>query len=170
MSDQRSVGTAVAPGVAQRDAAAGPVPAAPRQAAPARFLAAPGKRKWLPLVAVALIAAGVLAYFAWQYFRPAKLPEGFARSNGRIEATEVDIATKLAERIKDELVDEGDFVSAGQVIAHMSTEVLEAQLAEAKAKLGVAQSAVEICAEHASPAPEREGRERSRRGAARGRP
>jgi HlyD family secretion protein len=86
---------------------------------------------------------GTGAYFAWQYLQPAKLPPGFASSNGRIEATEIDVATKLAERIKDELVDEGDFVTAGQVIAHMSTDVLQAQLREAKAKLGMSESAVD---------------------------
>jgi HlyD family secretion protein len=71
------------------------------------------------------------------------LPEGFTKSNGRIEATEIDIATKLAERIEDELVDEGDLVTAGQVVAHMNTDVLRAQLHEAEAKLGVAKSAVD---------------------------
>jgi len=86
---------------------------------------------------------GVLAYFGWQWFRPAKLPEGFASSNGRIEATEVDIATKLALRIKQELVDEGDLVSAGQIVAYMDTDTLEAQRREAQAKLREAKSAVQ---------------------------
>ena len=31
------------------------------------------------------------------------LPPGFAKSNGRIEATQIDIATKLAGRIKEVL-------------------------------------------------------------------
>src|SRR5690349_19796356 len=100
MSDQRSMETAAAPAVAARNGPAGPV-AAPRQPAPARFKAALSKRKWVLLIPL-LLAAGVAGYFAWLHFRPAKLPEGFASSNGRIEATEIDIATKLAERIKDE--------------------------------------------------------------------
>jgi HlyD family secretion protein len=94
------------------------------------------------LLLAALLVMGVAAYFGWQFFQPQKLPPGFTQSNGRIEATEVDIATKLAERIKDELVDEGDFVTAGQVVAHMSTDVLDAQLNEAEAKLREANSAV----------------------------
>ncbi|MFP7568987.1 hypothetical protein AADI37_28235, partial [Klebsiella pneumoniae] len=43
--------------------------------------------------------AGILvavAAIAWWMLRPAGIPEGFAASNGRIEATEVDIATKIA--------------------------------------------------------------------------
>jgi HlyD family secretion protein len=92
---------------------------------------------------VAVIAAVVIAYFAWRFFQPAKLPDGFASSNGRIEATEIDVATKLAGRILDELVSEGNFVTAGQVVAHMDIEVLTAQLREAEAKHGEANSAVE---------------------------
>jgi hypothetical protein len=54
----------------------------------------------------------VAAYLGWKWLQPAKLPAGFACSNGRIEATEIDVATKLAGRIVDELVDEGDWGSS----------------------------------------------------------
>lgn len=43
----------------------------------------------------------------------------------------------------DVLVNEGDFVAADQVLAHMDTEVLMAQLRETKAQLRQAKSAVE---------------------------
>jgi HlyD family secretion protein len=85
------------------------------------------------LVLSALAVAGGLGYFAWVYLRPARLPEGFASSNGRIEATEIDIATKIAERLAAEMVNEGDFVKEGQPLAQMNTEVLSAQLREAEA-------------------------------------
>ena len=101
----------------------------------------PAVRKWLLLAAVAGAAVG--GYFVWKHFQPPRLPPGFASANGRIEATEIDIATKLAERIRDELFDEGDFVNAGDVVAHMKTDVLEAQLSENEAKLREAKSAVE---------------------------
>ena len=39
---------------------------------------------------------GGFAYAAWKHFQPPKLPPGFASSNGRIEATDIDVATKLA--------------------------------------------------------------------------
>ena len=67
----------------------------------------------------------------------------FRHRNGRIEATEIDVATKFPGRIADELVDEGDFVTAGQVVAHMDIESLQAQRREAKARLGMAKIAVE---------------------------
>src|SRR5262245_17244632 len=94
------------------------------------------------LLLAAAIVAGGLGYLAWKHFQPAKLPEGFASSNGRIEATEIDVATKLAGRVINELGNEGDYVTAGQVVAYMQVDVLEAQLREANAKLREAESAV----------------------------
>jgi len=128
MTEQQSVATAGAS-------------AAPRQAPPARFRAISTKRKWLLLAALAVV--GVAAYLGWRWLQPAKLPAGFASSNGRIEATEIDVATKIAGRIRDELVDEGNFVTAGQVVAHMDTDTLQAQRREAVAKLHEATNAVE---------------------------
>jgi HlyD family secretion protein len=60
-------------------------------------------------------------------------PEGFAKTNGRIEAERVDIATKFAGRLKSVLVKEGDVVKAGQVLAELDTAELAAQLKEAQA-------------------------------------
>ncbi len=74
--------------------------------------------------------------------RPAGIPEGFAASNGRIEATEVDIATKIAGRIDTILVSEGQFVRQGEVLAKMDTRVLQEQRLEAIAQIKEAESAV----------------------------
>ena len=89
-----------------------------------------------------LIAAGLalLAAAAWWQLRPDELGEGFASGNGRIEATEVDVATKLAGRIASIAVDEGDFVQPGQLLAQMDTQVLDAQLAQARAQLKQAEN------------------------------
>ncbi|MBS0522012.1 MAG: HlyD family efflux transporter periplasmic adaptor subunit [Proteobacteria bacterium] len=92
--------------------------------------------------AIVLILA-VAAYYAWQQLKPAALPPGIASGNGRVEATEVDIAAKIPGRIKDILVDEGDFITAGQVLAHMDTQTLEAQKREAEAQLQRATIAVQ---------------------------
>lgn len=89
-----------------------------------------------------LIAAGLalLAAAAWWQLRPDELGEAFASGNGRIEATEVDVATKLGGRISSIEVDEGDFVQPGQVLAHMDTQVLQAQQAQARAQLKQAEN------------------------------
>lgn len=98
-------------------------------------------RRWL--LGVAAIAVVILAYLNWRSSRPEDLPVGFVRSNGRIEAVEIDVATKTPGRIAAILVDEGDFVTAGQVVAQMDTDVLGAQLREAEAQLRQARSAVD---------------------------
>ncbi len=87
-------------------------------------------------------ALAVAAVVAWWLLRPAGVPEGFAVSNGRIEATEVDIASKIAGRIDTILVKEGQFVQEGEVLAKMDTRVLQEQRLEAIAQIKEAQSAV----------------------------
>jgi HlyD family secretion protein len=141
MGDSSIVKSPGTPEIKGRDDTPTAVAAASRQAAPPKSKAISGRR--IGLLLIALVVIGGLGYLAWLQFRPAKLPAGFASSNGRIEATEIDIATKLAERLKDELVDEGDLVTAGQEVAHMNTEVLQAQLREAVAKHKMAKSTVE---------------------------
>lgn len=86
------------------------------------------------LVLIAIIAAvGVLAYLGWSRFKPSGPGEGFISGNGRIEATEIDVATKLSGRLDQLLVREGDFVTAGQPLARMQLDTLHAQRDEAEA-------------------------------------
>ncbi len=53
----------------------------------------------------------------------------------------MDVATKLAGRIASIAVDEGDFLQPGQVVARMDTQVLEAQLQQARAQVRQAENA-----------------------------
>lgn len=94
--------------------------------------------KWSVVVAL-LIAAIVGGWWLMQYFQQTDLTEGFASGNGRIEATEVDIASRLPGRLVDLSAREGDWVEAGQTLARMDTSQLEAQLREAQAQLKKAQ-------------------------------
>jgi HlyD family secretion protein len=84
-----------------------------------------------------LVVFGVAAYAAfaaWQRMTPPPLPPGIAVGNGRIEATDIDVATKFAGRLEDVLVREGDTVEPGQILARMDTRTLAAQYREAEAK------------------------------------
>jgi len=63
------------------------------------------------------------------------LPDGFTSSNGRIEATEVDVATRLAGRLNEVAPREGDRVEAGDIVARLDTESLAAQLRQANAEV-----------------------------------
>ncbi|MBI5132748.1 MAG: HlyD family efflux transporter periplasmic adaptor subunit [Rhodopseudomonas palustris] len=90
-------------------------------------------KRWVMIVAVVAAAGG--GYYAWRTFGTKALPPGIASGNGRIEATEIDISTKAAGRIREILVREGDFVTAGQVLARMDTDQFEAQRRQADAQL-----------------------------------
>ena len=83
--------------------------------------------------AIAVIALGCYGVKTYLANRIYKNP-AFTHGNGRLEATEVDIATKIAERIAKINVDEGDLVKQGQILAEMQTNVLRAQLDQAKAR------------------------------------
>ncbi|MBV2180818.1 HlyD family efflux transporter periplasmic adaptor subunit [Castellaniella sp. MT123] len=89
------------------------------------------KRPW-PLILVVAVAIG--AYGAWRWSGDDGPGPGFMQGNGRIEATEIDIATKLPGRVDQILVNEGDFVKAGQTLAIMNPDSLRAQLEEAQAR------------------------------------
>jgi HlyD family secretion protein len=102
------------------------------------------QRRWRTaflLGALLLIAAASGAYW-WQQSRE-PLPPGIASSNGRLEADEIDIGTKFAGRVADILVQEGDMVMQGQIIARMDTKDLEASLKQAQAQILQAQGAIE---------------------------
>jgi HlyD family secretion protein len=87
------------------------------------------------LAALVLVGSALGGILLWKYLNRTELPDGFASGNGRIEAIEVDIATKLAGRLETVLAEEGDMVEAGQVVAHMDTKSLAAQLRSARAKV-----------------------------------
>jgi HlyD family secretion protein len=63
------------------------------------------------------------------------MPEGIVKTNGRIEATEVDVAAKYPGRLATLTVNEGDEVTAGQVVATVSSPETEAQLRGAQAQV-----------------------------------
>jgi HlyD family secretion protein len=70
------------------------------------------------------------------------LPPGIASGNGRLEANQIDIDTKFAGRIAKLFVDEGDMVQAGQVLALMDTQDLQASLKKAQAVVSQAEQAL----------------------------
>jgi HlyD family secretion protein len=99
------------------------------------------QKKWLIRSALIILMI-VSGLFAWKAFFSGDSKEGLAGGNGRIEAVEIDIAAKIAGRVREILVREGDFVTAGQVVAKMDTENLEAQLRQAEAQEQQAKSSV----------------------------
>ena len=123
-----------------------PAAQAATPAAPPATPAAPQKKKQLLKkvliwAAIAVVVA-VIAVVAWIKLKPSGPGKGFVSGNGRIEATEIDVATKLGGRVQDIMVNEGDFVQAGQLLAQMQIDVLDAQRDEARAQSRQAITAV----------------------------
>ncbi|HAT32012.1 MAG TPA: hemolysin D [Janthinobacterium sp.] len=98
-------------------------------------------KKNLIIGAVVAALAG-LGYYAWVLMRPSGPGPGFVSGNGRVEATEIDVATKLPGRVDTILIGEGDFVAAGQPLAKMQIQSLTAQRDEARARHQQAQDGV----------------------------
>ncbi len=96
-------------------------------------------KKFLPIIIIVIVA--VVGYMIWRSTRETGYGPNFASGNGRLEATEIDVSTKLAGRVNVINVDEGDFVTRGQLLAVMQTDTLEAQLYEALAQVANARAA-----------------------------
>jgi HlyD family secretion protein len=90
------------------------------------------KKSLFAALLVVVLAGG---YYLWTVRAGGGLPAGIARGNGRVEAVEIDVATKTSGRIKEILVNEGDFVEAGQILAVMDTRQLQAQRRQADATM-----------------------------------
>ncbi len=63
------------------------------------------------------------------------MPEGIVKTNGRIEATQVDVAAKYPGRLADITVEEGSPVNAGQVVGRVSSPEFEARLRAAQSEV-----------------------------------
>ena len=92
------------------------------------------KIKTYLLISLLLILSVLVAVAWWFYIREKPLVD-IASGNGRIEATEIDIATKYQGRVEKIYVEEGEIVSKNQIVTRMDTRSLDAQLVQAEAKI-----------------------------------
>jgi HlyD family secretion protein len=92
------------------------------------------------------IAVAAVAFFGWQFWQSRKnaLPSGIAFGNGRIEAKLIDASAKEPLRVKEVLVSEGDLVKPGQVLVRLDTTTLDAQLAEANARVAATEEELAV--------------------------
>jgi HlyD family secretion protein len=102
------------------------------------------RRRWPAVLALAVaLLGGAGGGTYWWLHRAPPLPQGFASGNGRLEADEIDIATKIPGRVAEVLADEGDAVASGQVLARMDTRDLDASLKQAQAQALQARQALD---------------------------
>ncbi|MFV0384706.1 HlyD family secretion protein [Paracoccus sp. (in: a-proteobacteria)] len=85
--------------------------------------------------AAAVAVLGAVAWLAWKNSTENTLPDGIASGNGRIEATEIDIAALSGGRIAEIRAEEGQFVKKGELLVQMDLLQLTAQKRQAEAQL-----------------------------------
>ena len=82
------------------------------------------------LIALAVVLVVLAAGLAWWLFQPKKAPTELVLY-GNVDLREVDLAFNNSERIASVLVQEGDRVQKGQVLARADTNRLDPQVAQA---------------------------------------
>lgn len=92
-----------------------------------------GKR----LTRVIIIAAAVVIFgiVAWYFLKPPAIPDGLAYGNGRLEATETAIASKIQGKLIEVRFREGADLKEGEIGALLDGEDVKAQLRAAEANL-----------------------------------
>ncbi len=84
------------------------------------------------LLLILVVATGLIYYFV--YYRSNQNGNGI-RSSGHVEVTEVDMSFRIPGHISRLLIQEGDAVEQGQVLAELKQTVLMARHDQAKAQL-----------------------------------
>jgi HlyD family secretion protein len=97
------------------------------------------KKKFLILLPVAIVAA-ILSYKYIQD-RSAKDPS-IIRVSGNIEVTDAEVSFKIPGRVEERLVDEGQEIKAGQLVARLDRTELAQEVALRKAEVQASQAAL----------------------------
>lgn len=87
-------------------------------------------------IVIAIVVCCVLAccgYFAWRAFVPATLTE--LTLYGNVDIRQVDLGFRVGGRIAEVLVDEGDRMEKGQIMARIDRDILVQQCGQAEAKV-----------------------------------
>lgn len=95
------------------------------------------KKLIITLIVIAAVAG--IGWYAYRNYRHNQemLHPKFYSGNGRLEATEIYVSSKLAGRIEKIFVKEGDLVKKGDKLVQMQTDTLEAEKAATLAKIKV---------------------------------
>ncbi len=96
-------------------------------------------RSILRVLLVVLVAAAAAG--GWFYVSRDKADTGLVAVNGRIEAIDVYVASKIAGKVTEVAVREGDAVKTGDLVARLDTTTLDAQRQQALAQVEQARSA-----------------------------
>jgi HlyD family secretion protein len=97
------------------------------------------KNKRIRIVLGAIVVAA-LAF--WSIRTYLNRPSDRIEASGTIETTEVDVSFMVAGKVEERLVDEGDRVEKGQIVARLDLKPLQESLGRARAQLEVGRVSV----------------------------
>lgn len=95
------------------------------------------KRTWIltPIVLV-VVAAG--SYFVYRWLTPPPLPAGILYGNGRIEGTEVIVASEVSARVLESRLVEGSLVKEGDLLVLLDEVDIKTELERVRAERAAA--------------------------------
>jgi multidrug efflux pump subunit AcrA (membrane-fusion protein) len=87
-------------------------------------------KQWI--LVVVLVVAGLAIFEGWSFYTDERTAQArVLRASGRLEATEVDLASELGGVLATRPVREGDRVQRGQIVATFDTDLLDQQIQSA---------------------------------------
>jgi HlyD family secretion protein len=104
-------------------------------------------RRGMGKIIAAILAIGLVAVAGWQMLGPGVGSGAGAselKASGTIEADEYRVSAQTGGRIQSLLADEGDDVTAGQVLVRLDDALLAAEMKKAKAALSAAQAGLAL--------------------------
>src|SRR5699024_1278278 len=94
------------------------------------------KVRWILIVAAVMVAAGLLLW----WLLPERDNDGVLRLYGNVDIRELELSFRQPGRRTSMAFDEGDAVSAGEIMAQLDAEPYRERLDAAQAELAVAQA------------------------------
>ena len=114
--------------------------APPVAVAPAARRASPRARMWVLLIVAAAVSAFVAAGL---YFQSRPVPDsGVLRVSGNIEITDAEVSFKIAGRVVERSVSEGESVKVGQAVARLDTSELGQEVGLRSAEVRAAEASL----------------------------
>ena len=100
------------------------------------------KKRIIRVVVLLVVIAAVVFGIRWQNSRENGDTDGGLKLYGTIDIRDASLAFTEQERIDTVLVEEGDRVESGQILAQLNTHRIEAQIREVNAKIAAQQEVV----------------------------
>lgn len=100
------------------------------------------KKGIVGLIVIVLLAAGYFGYHQYQLKQAAEAAKTLTLS-GNVDVREVSLSFRESDRIKEVLVDEGDTVKAGDVLARLDDDELNLQIQKTQSQIAAQQADVE---------------------------